>query len=94
VILVDDGLATGSTMEAAVKAVRQLSAARVVVAAPVGSREACQALVSLADEMICAHQPDRFSAVAQWYVDFPQINDETVESLLVRARQAQSATQP
>ncbi len=94
VILVDDGLATGSTMEAAVKAVRQLSAARVVVAAPVGAPEACQAVGALADEMICAHQPESFKAVAQWYLDFPQVTDERVEGLLNQARQAQSATQP
>jgi putative phosphoribosyl transferase len=82
VILVDDGLATGSTMRAAVKAVRQLHPSRVVVAVPVGARETCQELSQVADEVICAVTPEPFSAVGQWYVDFDQTSDDEVRRLL------------
>lgn len=93
-ILVDDGLATGSTMQAAVKAVRQLGAARVVVAAPVGAPDTCQAFAEIADEVICARQPARFNAVGSWYHNFSETSDEEVEELLNRARQALAAMQP
>ena len=82
VMLVDDGLATGSTMRAAVKAVRQLHPSRVVVAVPVGARETCQELSQMADEVICAGTPEPFSAVGQWYVDFDQTSDDEVRRLL------------
>jgi putative phosphoribosyl transferase len=82
VILVDDGLATGSTMRAAVLAIRRLRPARVVVAAPVGARETCQALREIADEVVCALTPDPFSAVGLWYVDFSQTTDDEVRQLL------------
>ncbi len=83
VVLVDDGLATGSTMRAAVLAVRRLDPARVVVAAPVGARETCSALGEVADEVICAATPEPFQAVGLWYRDFSQTTDEEVRQLLV-----------
>lgn len=82
VILVDDGLATGSTMRAAVLAVRRLQPARVVVAVPVGARETCDALRETADEVVCALFPEPFSAVGLWYEDFSQTTDEEVRRLL------------
>ena len=82
VILVDDGLATGSTMKAAVQAVKQHGPARVIVAVPVGAPETCHALRELADEVICARTPTAFSAVGQWYGDFSQTTDEEVIALL------------
>ena len=84
VILVDDGLATGATMKAAVQAVRQRAPARIVVAAPVGSTEACSDLGRLADEVVCARIPAYFSAVGQWFVDFAQTTDREVRELLDR----------
>jgi predicted phosphoribosyltransferase len=82
VILIDDGLATGSTMLAAIKAVRQLSPARVLVAVPVGAPETCQALTAVADEVLCARMPEAFAAVGQWYRDFDQTTDAEVQQLL------------
>ena len=82
VILIDDGLATGSTMMAAVKAVRQRAPARVIVAVPVGARETCAALSAVADEVVCLRMPEPFSAVGQWYLDFDQTSDEEVRKLL------------
>lgn len=84
VILVDDGLATGSTMRAAVQAVRQLGPARVVVAAPVGAPSTCGEFAAIADEVVCARTPEPFSAVGQWYRDFSQTTDEEVRDLLRR----------
>lgn len=85
-ILIDDGLATGSTMRAAILAVRRLRPARVVVAAPVGARETCAALRETADEVVCALTPEPFSAVGLWYRDFSQTTDEEVRQLLVDSR--------
>ena len=82
VILVDDGLATGSSMRAAVEAVRQRGPSAVVVAVPVGAPSTCTELGRLADEAICARTPDHFSAVGQWYVDFSQTSDAEVRRLL------------
>ncbi len=82
VIIVDDGLATGATMEAAVTALRRLSPARVVVASPVGARETCARLTRVADEVVCAAMPEGFAAVGQWYEDFTQTTDEQVRALL------------
>ena len=82
VILVDDGLATGSTMRAAVLAIRRLRPSRVVVAVPVGARETCEALRAIADEVVCALMPEPFSAVGQWYIDFSQTTDDEVRQLL------------
>jgi putative phosphoribosyl transferase len=82
VILVDDGLATGSTMKAAVEAVRAHRPSRIVVAVPVGSPETCSEFSVVADEVVCARAPDRFAAVGQWYRDFSQTTDEEVRELL------------
>jgi len=82
VILVDDGLATGSTMRAAVQAVRQLRAASVVVAAPVGAPDTCDVLRRLADDVVCVLTPDRFVAVGAWYRDFSETTDDEVRKLL------------
>lgn len=82
VILVDDGLATGSTMRAAVQAVNQRHPSKVIVAVPVGARETCRALQAIADEVMCARTPDSFSAVGQWYLDFDQTTDDEVRELL------------
>ena len=91
VILIDDGLATGSTMMAAVKAVRQRQPAKVIVAVPVGARETCEALAAIADEVVCVRTPEPFSAVGQWYLDFDQTSDEEVRQLLrAHARTAPS----
>ena len=82
VILIDDGLATGATMEAAVTALRRLQPARVIVAVPVGARETCDRLAAIADAVICAATPDPFDAVGLWYEDFSQTTDEEVRALL------------
>lgn len=82
VILVDDGLATGSTMQAAVQAIRGLHPARVVVAVPVGSSQACEQLAQVADEVVCARIPAAFYAVGQWYRDFSETTDTEVKWLL------------
>jgi predicted phosphoribosyltransferase len=84
-ILVDDGLATGSTMRAAVLAVRRLRPARVVVAVPVGAWQTCQVLDEVADEVVCPFTPEPFRAVGQWYADFSQTTDEEVRQLLALA---------
>jgi predicted phosphoribosyltransferase len=84
-ILVDDGLATGATMEAAVRSLRALGAARVVVAVPVASIEARERIASLADEIVCLATPEWFSAVGQWYRDFGQTSDAEVRELLARS---------
>lgn len=82
VILIDDGLATGATMEAAVRALRKLSPAQIVVAVPVGARETCQRLATLADRLVCLARPEPFDAVGLWYEDFSQTTDEEVKRLL------------
>jgi erythromycin esterase-like protein len=87
VILVDDGLATGATMQAAMKALRQQNPARIVVAVPVASHEACEEMRTLADDVTCAITPEPFHAVGLWYEDFSQTTDEEVRELLARRRQ-------
>ena len=82
VLLVDDGLATGSTMRAAVEAVRKHHAGRVVVAAPVGARDTCDAMRQVADDVVCVVSPERFNAVGAWYVDFSETSDDEVRRLL------------
>src|SRR5690348_1101148 len=85
-ILVDDGLATGSTMHAAVRGVRSLGAKQIVVAVPVASRQAVESLRSVADDVVAALVPVRFYAVGQFYEDFAQTSDEEVRSLLERSQ--------
>jgi predicted phosphoribosyltransferase len=82
VILVDDGMATGSTMRAAVRAVRERDPKRIVVAVPIASAEACEAMREEADEVICALTPRPFIAVGMWYSRFDQTSDEEVRRLL------------
>jgi putative phosphoribosyl transferase len=90
VLLIDDGLATGSTMKAAVQAVRAHGPARIVVAVPVGAPETCGSLAAIADEVVCVRMPQHFAAVGLWYRDFSQTTDEEVRDLL--RHQPQSAT--
>ncbi|TAK93490.1 phosphoribosyltransferase, partial [Patescibacteria group bacterium] len=82
VIVVDDGLATGLTDLAAVRALRRRGARRVIVAAPVGSRAAVELLGSEADEVVCAFIPRNLGSVGQWYADFSEVGDEEVIGLL------------
>lgn len=85
VVLVDDGLATGSTMRAAIGAVRKERPAKVVVAVPVAAPETCAELKAEADEIYCGRTPAFFFAIGQWYEDFSQTSDEEVRELLLRA---------
>jgi putative phosphoribosyl transferase len=86
VILVDDGLATGSTMRAAAAALRSLGAARLVAAVPVAPKESCDALREVVDDVVCTMMPERFLAVGEWYEDFSQTSDEEVSELLRRGQ--------
>ena len=88
VILVDDGLATGSTMRVAVEALRKEKPARIVVGVPVAAPETCDAFRDVADDIVCAVTPEPFYAVGLWYDDFSQTTDEEVHDLLVRSRAA------
>jgi putative phosphoribosyl transferase len=94
VILVDDGLATGSTMRAAVAALRQEGPSRVVVAVPVAAPETCGALRDVADEVVCTFTPEPFRGVGLWYDDFSQTTDDEVQELLERARRSSTAATP
>jgi putative phosphoribosyl transferase len=85
VILVDDGIATGSTMQAAVAAVRQQQPKRLVIAVPVAPPSACADLAGEVDEFICLQQPEMFFAIGEFYKDFLQVSDEEVQELLKRA---------
>jgi hypoxanthine phosphoribosyltransferase len=84
VILVDDGLATGATMRAAIRALRQQDPARIVAAVPTASPETCEEMKAAADDVICAITPKPFEAVGRWYQDFSQTSDEEVRDLLAR----------
>jgi predicted phosphoribosyltransferase len=88
VILVDDGLATGATMQAAIRALRQIQPARVVVAVPTASRDTCEALAQQVDEVVCATTPEPFYGVGAWYEDFSQTTDDEVRDMLARAEHA------
>jgi predicted phosphoribosyltransferase len=87
IILIDDGLATGSTMEAAVEAVKMHQPARVIVAAPVGASETCARLQRIADDVVCAVTPEPFRAVGLWYERFDQTTDDEVLDLLQHTSQ-------
>jgi predicted phosphoribosyltransferase len=93
VIVVDDGLATGSTMRAAVRALRQLAPARIVIAVPVGAVETCRELRREADEVVCSQTPDPFRAVSLWYEEFDQTTDHEVRHLLETAATAAARRQ-
>jgi putative phosphoribosyl transferase len=94
VILIDDGLATGSTMRAAVAALRKEDARKIVVAVPVAPPETCDALRDEVDDIICAITPEPFRAVGLWYADFSQTSDEEVRDLLARAAREIPAPAP
>ncbi len=83
VILVDDGLATGATMQAGVTGLRRLGPSRIVVAVPVGAQETCDRLRRIADEVICLETPAPFQAVGLWYDNFTQTTDAEVRCLLI-----------
>lgn len=85
VVLVDDGLATGSTMRAAVRALRKLGPARIVVAVPTAAPQTCEDLGREVDDIVCAMTPEPFYAVGAWYRDFAQTTDDEVRSLLAQA---------
>ena len=85
VILVDDGIATGSTMRAGVAALRKLQPARIVIAVPVAPHAACTMLRRLADEVVCTIEADDFFAIGEWYEDFTQLSDQDVQNLLQEA---------
>jgi putative phosphoribosyl transferase len=91
VILIDDGLATGFSMRAAVMALRADAPARVVVAVPVAARETCEEFRDLVDEIVCAETPDPFYAVGIWYEDFSQTTDREVHELLRAAHSRRRA---
>jgi predicted phosphoribosyltransferase len=82
VVLVDDGLATGTTMRAAIKAVRQLGPQAVIAAVPVGAPSVCHALSQIADRIVCGAMPEKFFALGLWYDDFEPTSDEEVQTLL------------
>jgi predicted phosphoribosyltransferase len=86
VVLVDDGLATGASMRAAVEAVRQAAPAHIVVAVPVAAAPTCTMLQDVADDVVSAETPRAFMAVGQWYVDFRQTTDDEVRELLALRR--------
>ncbi len=85
VVVVDDGLATGSTMRAAIEAIRREKPARIVAAAPVGAAVVRDALAAAADEVVVAATPSPFGAVGLWYAAFPPTSDEEVRTLLAAA---------
>jgi putative phosphoribosyl transferase len=85
IILVDDGLATGASMRAAVQALQQQQPARIVVAVPVAALATFEEFSSIVDEVVCAHTPDAFFGVGLWYEDFSQVSDDEVHELLQRA---------
>jgi predicted phosphoribosyltransferase len=90
IILVDDGLATGSTMRAAAAALRQMGAQKIVIAVPVAAEASCAAVRTGADELICGAMPEPFWAVGQWYRDFEQTTDDEVRDLLATAERKAS----
>lgn len=86
VILVDDGLATGATMQVAVSALRSAGVARIAAAVPVGAPDSCEALRAQVDELVCLHEPEGFGGVGRWYRNFDQVTDAQVIDLLNRHR--------
>jgi putative phosphoribosyl transferase len=90
VILVDDGLATGSTMRAAAAALRKQNPARIIVAVPVAAPQTCEEFRKEVDEIVCGHTPEPFYGVGLWYQDFSQTSDEEVRLLLDKAARESS----
>ncbi len=93
VLLVDDGLATGSTMLVAARYVRAFKPAKMIIAVPVGSSEACEHLKKEADEFLCLATPPLFGAVGEWFEDFRQVSDAEVQRLLEESRQQTEAAE-
>jgi len=91
-ILVDDGIATGASLLACIRALRQLRPAKIVVAVPVAPAPVCKRLADEVDEMVCVATPEPFGAVGQFYDHFSQVDDEEVVGLLARNQWAESAT--
>lgn len=87
VMVIDDGLATGASMRAAVHALRQMSPTKIIIAVPVGAKETCRELSRHADEIICLNKPEPFYGVGAWYEDFSQTSDEEVRELLDQANE-------
>jgi predicted phosphoribosyltransferase len=87
VVIVDDGLATGSTMRAAIEALHAMSPRRIIVAVPVGAAEACEMLRSAVDDVVCLRTPEPFEAVGLWYDDFTQTSDAEVHDFLARVHE-------
>lgn len=85
IIIIDDGLATGATMRAAIASLRQTGTARIIVAVPVGAASTCRKIEKEADELVCLYMPEPFYGVGQWYGDFSQTSDEDVLTLLADA---------
>ena len=92
VVLVDDGIATGSTIRAAIAAIHDRGARRIIVAAPVAPKETCSQLTAIADDVVVVEVPERFRAVGEAYEDFTQTTDAEVHDLLARARLPGSST--
>jgi putative phosphoribosyl transferase len=90
VLVMDDGLATGSTMEAAVSALRQYQPAKIIVAAPVGASETCRRMRAVADDVVCLETPEPFNAVGSWY----QVFDQTTDAEVIELLQAASSNHP
>jgi putative phosphoribosyl transferase len=90
VILVDDGLATGASMKAAIMAVKALQPSRIIVAVPVASKETCDYLSTEVDEIVCGQTPEPFFAVGAWYQDFSQTSDDEVRELLQRGSRVEA----
>jgi predicted phosphoribosyltransferase len=85
VLLIDDGIATGSTMRAAIEALRQQGAARIVVAVPVAAADTCVEIEPMVDRLVALMKPEVFGAVGHWYERFPQVDDAEVRYLLEQA---------
>jgi predicted phosphoribosyltransferase len=90
-VLIDDGLATGNTMRAAIRYVHTLEPAEVIVAVPVASQDACHQLRSEADDLLSVVIPLHFESVGEWYGDFQQVGDDEVQNLVARSRQSPSS---
>ena len=92
IILIDDGIATGATMHAAVAVLRQQQPARIIIAVPVAASSTCEEFAAEVDEFVCIRRPEAFYAVGFWYEDFSPTTDEEVHALLEQSRQEQSST--
>jgi len=92
VIVIDDGIATGASLLAGIRALRELEPAKIVLAVPVAPRTVCEQLAHDVDELVCVATPEPFGAVGQFYDRFPQVEDEEVVALLARRQRAESVT--